>query len=204
MRVRLLRRFLAAESGRDFVPNRSFLDRFEAMLSAPSPELRLLPVDAERTLALRNESVSFLRNSPANPAAWRWRELPETVWNGFRLAVEPVSAAGPVTLYEALFDADALPDELILDRRRDGDRLGPLRRSKAETAQKAALRPEDPGRQPASGPGARMPEQYSGPPASATRTMRRRRPRLSASCASPAAAIPAEVQGAGTGTPSGN
>lgn len=142
------RRFLAAESGHDFVPNRSFLDRFEAMLSVPSPELRLLPVDAERTLALRNESVSFLRNSPANPAAWRWRELPETVWNGFRLTVETVSAAGPVTLYEALFDADALPDELILDRRRRRRPPRPLRRSKAETAQKAALRPEDPGRSP--------------------------------------------------------
>lgn len=203
MRVRLLRRFLAAESGRDFVPNRSFLDRFEAMLSVPSPELRLLPVDAERTLALRNESVSFLRNPPANPAAWRWRELPETVWNGFRLTVETVSAAGPVTLYEALFDADALPDELILDRRRDGDRLVPFGEAKPKPLKKLRCDRKIPAGSPLPvlrtnagtilwAPGIRHSNHAAATPATA-RLVR-------FACA----AIPAEVQGAGTGTPSGN
>ena len=203
MRVRLLRRFLAAESGRDFVPNRSFLDRFEAMLSVPSPELRLLPVDAERTLALRNESVSFLRNPPATPAAWRWRELPETVWNGFRLTVETVSAAGPVTLYEALFDADALPDELIIDRRRDGDRLVPFGEAKPKPLKKLRCDRKIPAGSPLPvlrtnagtilwAPGIRHSNHAAATPATA-RLVR-------FACA----AIPAEVQGSGTGTPSGN
>ena len=171
--------------------------------SAPSPELRLLPVDAERTLVLRNESVSFLRNPPANPAAWRWRELPETMWNGFRLTVEPVSTAEPVTLYEALFDADALPDELILDRRRDGDRLVPFGEAKPKPLKKLRCDRKIPAGSPLPvlrtnagtilwAPGIRHSNHAAATPATA-RLVR-------FACA----AIPAEVQGAGTGTPSGN
>lgn len=136
MRVRLLRRFLSAESDRDFVPNRNFLNRFEEMLSSPSPELRRLPVDAERTLALRNESVFFLHSVPMEPSVWRWRKHPKTEWNGYSLSVEPVSAPIPITLYEALFDSDKLPDELILDRRRNGDRIVPFGESHSKSLKK--------------------------------------------------------------------
>lgn len=138
MRIRLLRRFIAEESGRDFIPNRALLERFDALLAAPSPEARLLELDADRALLLRGETLS-LRNPeppPAGPAAWEWKRTPEFRWNGFLLRAEAAAAPAVPGDNAALFDADRLPDRLIVDRRRAGDRMVPFGESSPRALKK--------------------------------------------------------------------
>lgn len=128
MRVRLLRLFVAETSNRDFIPNRALLERFDAMLAAPFPEARRLQLDARRTLLFRNETLELKQEEPlqSGPAVWNWQTTPEFVWNGFRLRAEPVASPVPGTADTAVFDADALPRELVVDRRRNGERIVPF------------------------------------------------------------------------------
>ena len=128
MRIRLLRLFVAAETGRDFIPGRALFERFDALLAAPSPEARRLPLDAGRTLLLRGETLTLRKTEQgnSNPAAWNWGTEPEIRWNGFLLRAEAIPSPVPGTADSALFDADALPPELLIDRRRNGDRIIPF------------------------------------------------------------------------------
>ncbi len=141
MRVRLLRLFVAEGSNRDFIPNRALLERFDSLLKAPSPEARLLQLDAGRMLLFRNETLELKleESAPDGPAAWNWRTTPELAWNGFHLRAEPVAYPVPGTADTALFDADALPDELTVDRRREGDRIVPFGESKPRPLKKLRI-----------------------------------------------------------------
>ena len=137
MRVRLLRQFVAEASKRDFIPNRALLERFDSLLAAPSPEARLLQLDAERTLLFRNETLELKQEAtPHGPAVWNWQTTPEFVWNGFRFRAEPIASPVPGTDDSALFDADALPAELVADRRRNGDRIVPFGESAPRSLKK--------------------------------------------------------------------
>lgn len=138
MRIRLLRLFVAEASKRDFIPNRALLERFDALLAAPSPEARLLQLDAGRTLLFRNETLELKQEAPppAAPAAWNWQTTPELVWNGFRLRAEAIARPVPGTADTAVFDADALPGELLIDHRRNGERIVPFGESKPRSLKK--------------------------------------------------------------------
>jgi len=128
MRVRLLRLFVAEASNRDYIPNRALLERFDALLAAPSPEARLLRLDAGRTLLFRNETLELKQEEPPEcaPAVWNWQTTQELVWNGFRFRAEVIATPVPGTADTAVFDADALPRELVVDRRRSGERIVPF------------------------------------------------------------------------------
>ena len=64
------------------------------------------------------------------PEVWRWRSNPRFRWGEFQLELHPFSSAdAPPTLFEARFDAALLPDELVVDRRRPGDRILPFGRT---------------------------------------------------------------------------
>ena len=135
--IRLLRRFVAEQSGRDYIPNREALARLTETWSAPARRARKIPLDAERSLLLRDGALSLARPQPEpEPAAWNWRTEPEIEWNGSRFSAEFIPAPEPVTLDEALFDADALASSLVIDRRRGGDRMVPFGESAPKTLKK--------------------------------------------------------------------
>lgn len=140
LRIRLLRQFVAEQSGSDFIPNRELLERLAASSRANIPQR--IPLDAHRSLLLRRRTLSLELTSPAPTAApvpvseplpWRWDAEPEIHWNRFRFTAERLAARTAVTLDEALFDAVLLPHTLLIDRRRAGDRLIPF----GETAPKS-------------------------------------------------------------------
>ena len=142
LRIRLLRQFVAEQSGSDFIPNRELLERLAASSRANIPQR--IPLDAHRSLLLRRGTLSLELHPPRpepeqgqeqeqGPLLWEWRRDPEIRWNGFRFSAETLTAPEPVTLEEAMFDAERLPCPLLLDRRRAGDRLIPF----GETAPKS-------------------------------------------------------------------
>ncbi|UKI31164.1 MAG: tRNA lysidine(34) synthetase TilS [Lentisphaeria bacterium] len=69
-------------------------------------------------------------SSLPGPAIWLWRSNPRLHWGKFQLELHALrSSDAPPTLFEARFDAALLPDELIVDRRRPGDRILPFGRT---------------------------------------------------------------------------
>ncbi len=128
MRIRLLRKFVAEHSGYDYIPNRAALERFDALLASPSPELRRMQLDAERTLLLRDESLELQGSEaiPPEPISWDWTREPELRWNSFLFHAEITQTPCPADGGRALFDADQLPAILRVDYRRDGDRMVPF------------------------------------------------------------------------------
>ena len=138
--IRLLRRFVATQSGRDYIPNRRLLERFTA-LPEKCVVSRRIPLDANRSLRIRGNTLALeLPSSGAaagetepGPTIWDWRTKPETHRGKFRFSAEALTAPRAMALHEAMFDADALPCPLLIDRRRPGDRLIPF----GETAPKS-------------------------------------------------------------------
>ncbi len=136
LRIRLLRRFLTEQSGRDLIPNRGLVERLTELRDTNSAQW--IPLDAHHSLRLRSGELSLMpyprRPEPERkPQLWDWRRKPVILWNGCCFTAEKVSSPAAVTLREALFDAEKLPCPLLIDLRQTGDRLIPF----GETAPKS-------------------------------------------------------------------
>ncbi|MDR0933428.1 MAG: tRNA lysidine(34) synthetase TilS [Victivallales bacterium] len=125
--IRLLRRFVARESGYDYIPNREILMRLADYWSVSSPNARKIPLDANRSLLLQGNLLALDRvELNFAQVVWNWRDEPEIAWGNSRFSAQIIPSPVTVSLNEALFDANLLDSPLTIDRRHDGDRIIPF------------------------------------------------------------------------------
>ncbi len=131
MLVRVFRLWLTGYYGHDVVPNRALAARFREEIARQTQQTRYMPLPEGGVLCFRGtESVGFHTPSAPSPEAlaWRWRGTPAIRWGDFVCRAVPVEKLSHPTPEEAFFDADELPEELFIDRRREGDVLLPFGR----------------------------------------------------------------------------
>lgn len=123
---RVLRNLARQELNMDWIPGRAFLAAFREMLNAGKDGA--LPVRGVRGArwVLRDGRGAFERFVPFSPVRqeWRWRECPLEDWRVSFPAVLPEKITGR----EACFDAELLPETLLVSTGMDGDKMIPFGR----------------------------------------------------------------------------
>ena len=119
---RVLRRFAGV------VPSAEAVGRLKRELARPdSPEPRLLPLAAGVGVRLQRGGLS--RVVPDSPGAVRWRPRrePRCRWGRWSFFAEEVSPEyRPASAAEALFDAETLPEELVIAPLAAGEKMIPF------------------------------------------------------------------------------
>lgn len=131
LQFRVLRLHLSELAGQEQLPSPRLLARLRAAWETNPTEPVHIPFDQKRGFVIQHGRMRPETQTAAvpAPAVWRWREHPLFRWDEFLLECHPVNNTALPTLFEARFDAALLPEELIVDRRRNGDRLLPFGRS---------------------------------------------------------------------------
>lgn len=131
LRVRVLRSWIVAFTKTDFVPSRSFLERFDEELGSASTEPRLLDVDQSCELSFDRSEVWLRKRhlKPFSPIFWRWREC--AAMAGFSVEIAPVIDENGIN-----FDAELLPDILKIATTEPGDTMIPFGASKSKKLKK--------------------------------------------------------------------
>ncbi|MGE4563520.1 MAG: tRNA lysidine(34) synthetase TilS [Victivallaceae bacterium] len=124
LRCRVLRHYLSHRTGRMVIPDHALLARFDAMLRSESPEERKLEAPGG-VFSFRGSEISWeLPEGPDAPREWRWKLEKHPYFNCEECRRVPES----VSLDEIYFDADQLPDVLLIEPPRPGDRMRPFGR----------------------------------------------------------------------------
>lgn len=111
-------------------------DRFLAQRI--SPETRRFMVPGGKTAMLKEGRVHFVTEPRPEEVRWLWRNSPGILCGNWRftavLTEAPEKAKTP--LGAALFDAETLPDELLIAPLAAGEKMVPFGRDKAESVKK--------------------------------------------------------------------
>ncbi len=131
LQIRVLRHHLSELAGREVLPPPAFLARLRDAWLADPAEAVQIPLSGMCTFLVHRGRMHPVNGAPLpGPAIWLWRSNPRLHWGKFQLELHALrSSDAPPTLFEARFDAALLPDELIVDRRRPGDRILPFGRT---------------------------------------------------------------------------
>jgi tRNA(Ile)-lysidine synthase len=130
---RVLRLWFSRATGTDFIPNGSLVEQFK-MLVRQSARRRSLKISPEYycQIASGNCSVKlFKKKFESKPLRWQWQQFPELeLVDGIKLtaatfkSVKNIKNSGDaVTVY---FDAGAMPAEIDITPRQNGDRMVPF------------------------------------------------------------------------------
>ena len=136
LRHRLLRRFIAENTGKDLVPSAATLARFEELLNLPDDgAARELPVSGGVALYLQDGKLAVAAPPPAG-ITWDWRHTAEVQWGPWcleRRFERDVRASGTE---KVCFDAALLPETLLVGAPRPTERMVPFGRTTAELLHK--------------------------------------------------------------------
>ncbi len=136
LRPRLLRRFIAENTGRDAVPTAATLERLEGLLAAPGDgEARELPVSGDVALVLQDGRLAVAVPPPAE-VCWDWRNTAEIVWGDWRFERRFACDIAASGTGKVCFDAAALPETFRLGAPRSGERMIPFGRTAPELLHK--------------------------------------------------------------------
>ncbi len=122
---RVLRRYLGE------IPAGALVKRFAAGVKRGRGRLEL---GDGRTIRFSEEAVTLLRKREVKRVTWRWREEEEP-----RFRCDYPEEAGKAELWEAFFDADQLPEVLVIDGAHPGDRMIPFGRTNPESLKKLRI-----------------------------------------------------------------
>lgn len=124
LRCRVLRHYLSHRTGRAVIPDHALLARFDAMLRSESPETRILKAPGG-VFTFRGGEIDWERPEAAEvPQEWRWKQEKHPYFHCEECRRVPAT----VELDEIYFDADQLPDVLLVEPPRPGDRMRPFGR----------------------------------------------------------------------------
>lgn len=129
--IRVLRYWLADFVGMDFIPDRNFFMRFSAETGKeelPASGKIMIPVKGNFSLKLHSGKCSLLEldSEAVFIPEWRWREVPVLNFDGMSLAASVEKVGNPASDDEVFFDADLVPDVLLVRSWLDGDRMTPF------------------------------------------------------------------------------
>ncbi len=136
LRVRVLRSYISEALGMDYIPNQALVKRFEELLTiSASSESRTLEVTNECRFVLRGDTL--LRTMVSMPKEWHWQKEPETAYGEWIFSAEIVTEMPEERgLERAYFAMSELPETLILDTAKPGERMIPFGKSRAEKLKK--------------------------------------------------------------------
>ncbi len=124
LRCRVLRHYLSHRTGQTVIPDHALLRRFDAMLRSESPEERKLETPGG-VFSFRGGEIAWeLPEAPEAPREWRWQQEKHPYFHCEECPKVPEA----VKLDEIFFDADLLPEVLLIEPPRPGDRMRPFGR----------------------------------------------------------------------------
>ncbi|OGV57508.1 MAG: tRNA lysidine(34) synthetase TilS [Lentisphaerae bacterium GWF2_50_93] len=138
--VRFLRLWLSEQTGSDYIPDSDFIARFTDEMNKIFENRKtdrssaLIPVNGDTLfLKLKADHVSLceIRKDEKIPAlAWKWRTVKKINWRNSMIKADTASAGKqPVFKRDeknVFFDADEMPEGLIVRQWLDGDRMIPF------------------------------------------------------------------------------
>ncbi|MFZ2656263.1 MAG: tRNA lysidine(34) synthetase TilS, partial [Victivallales bacterium] len=138
--VRFLRLWLSGQTGSDYIPDSDFIARFTDEMNKAFEKRNtdksssLIPIDGDNLfLKIKPDSVRLceIRKEEKLPAlAWKWRTVKKINWRNSMIKADTASAGKqPVFKRDeknVFFDADEMPEELIVRQWLDGDRMIPF------------------------------------------------------------------------------
>jgi len=135
LRIRVLRSWLSELFGEDFIPDKNLIGRFNQELSRPgkSGEKIIIPVKAGISIKLQKGKCSILKTkieTPEKKILWNWKKTKSIKWGSKILSICLVTKKNSVLKKRddtvACFDAEVIPENLILRVSEDGDRMIPF------------------------------------------------------------------------------
>ncbi|MDD5699286.1 MAG: tRNA lysidine(34) synthetase TilS [Victivallaceae bacterium] len=127
---RALRYWLSALLQTDFVPTYELIERFRETLAQRAGRQILVPLANGSFIWFHRGEVGLTAAAPAETGEyiWAWRNQPEVDYGGrrFRATLSDRLDYDAISPALTAFDADLLPEELVLSRRRVGDKMIPF------------------------------------------------------------------------------
>lgn len=135
LRIRVLRSWLSELLGEDLIPDKNLIGRFNQELSRPvkGGEKIIIPVKAGISIKLQKGKCSILKTkleSPEKEILWNWKKTKSVKWGSKILSIRLVTKENSILNKRddnvACFDAEMIPEKLILRVPEDGDRMIPF------------------------------------------------------------------------------
>jgi len=130
LQARVLRYWLSALLNVEFVPTYELIERFQDALKQKEGRQILVPLTNSNFIWLHRGEVGLTLNAPdeTGECIWDWRSQDTITYDGrvFKLTLSEEFDPEIITPAVTAFDADLLPDELILSKRKTGDKMIPF------------------------------------------------------------------------------
>ena len=130
LRPRVLRYWLSALLKIEFIPTFDLIERFQDALNKQEGRQILIPLINDNFIWLHRGKVGLTLNVPAETEerVWEWRTQNTINFDDrtFKLVFLKEFDRNMISSVVVAFDADLLPDELILSKRRTGDKIIPF------------------------------------------------------------------------------
>ncbi|HJO95501.1 MAG TPA: tRNA lysidine(34) synthetase TilS [Victivallales bacterium] len=130
LQVRVLRYWIKNRLGYEIIPNSRLMERLKNELSKNTSYLKLLPVNKDIFLKLKNKNISIYKEVErvsTESKIWKWKKEKEIFWNNYKLKAVISSNIKILTGSTIYFDVDSLPEKLIIRSWIEGDRITPFK-----------------------------------------------------------------------------
>lgn len=125
LRQRVLGMWLSDRLNRYYVPDSSVMQRFDETLKGDVSEAKLIPLQGEGDLLIQHDEIQLsIEITIPSPLFWTWRHSHSVMFADHSFYISEVDALPDnISCFEAFYDADELPDTLLIRTRLDGDRM---------------------------------------------------------------------------------
>ncbi len=134
LKTRILRYWLTNELGYEFIPSKYLLERVNHELCNNHPERKLIPINKNTFISIRNDSMTLsINNTNLNITPdifWEWQVDSQLDMGNYSLTAKVDSIKDvlqlPTNKASVYFDAELLPEKLIVRYKQDGDKFTPF------------------------------------------------------------------------------
>jgi tRNA(Ile)-lysidine synthase len=132
LQIRVLRYWIKNILGYEIIPNLNLITRLRNELSLNAPDPKLIPINKNIFLKLKNKNISIIDNNElkelfAQPVTWNWKNEKKIRWNNYEFEAIISTDIKKMDTQSIYFDVDALPKEIIIRCWNDGDRIVPFK-----------------------------------------------------------------------------
>jgi len=130
LRARVLRYWLSDLLKVESIPTYDLIERFQEALAQEEGRQILVPMTKNKFIWLHRGDVGLIHKVPveAGEAAWEWSKQDSIAYNDkeFKITLSEDFDHSKISPTVTAFDADLLPEELILSKRKIGDKMIPF------------------------------------------------------------------------------